>query len=725
MPAEFWTTVHKQADSIVECGGEFVKDTAYAGLISPINSVRQMCGQSPLAVLRPDENCHGAKALAKEAGAMAGNILDFMILRKGIGLAVGEQVCAAQTMCSVTNLPKYRASAIGLSTLTGMVQGYCLTEVHQGNTSAFSIDRLRQGVINAASMPASDGTTSFLHAVPFVPNAGKSVCSDLVVSALSGAAGGVGQKECTTRFTAGRWATFDEVKGAFMGGAFGGAAFHTAGLAATKLSGFAFSPRAPLSPALESPVAARTVLEAQGEMRQFTSRLDFDQRAGSSHEVEVNIYRAKGLENRQVVIPRAFDLSLNELRQLRLQAGNAGGGKATEVAWSTLRDHPRKYQLLPEDVPPLLAALPNPSYFKKVILQSERNPSDAFYSQQAGRQVYSAAKTVPGEDSLTVFPGRNGVDYGELFKHEWSHQLEVNAGALRDQYDLAAKLEANGHFDRDYARLNTSENWAVHMESVLGDDADKFKDFVARAPIRASILGKALKTSLDSCSVTERSPMHSQYVARANYIQKQEGQAAGALLDILRNGTDGERAEAATLLAGLERLPERSIVALAREKSECQTPAVQVLLAHGDHSKQVALKLLKDGTINHPSAVAQVIYSAGGENSPSLFRQALTRVGDSPVQRQALALETFRQIPSLRPSAIDALRLDLPEGFSPEHLPVGPALEDDSAARAFYNNFLQHSPCGQILSPWRSEWETVFSDLFDGTLSDDFSGAFH
>jgi hypothetical protein len=490
--------------------------------------------------------------------------------------------------------------------------------------------------------------------------------------------------------------------------------------------------RAMLQPAVETLLK----MESQRESGPFENRADFDRRGIQQVERTVNIYKVNTPWTHQVIIPKEFDQSLNELRILREAtqfsdskgpASEAAHGtpdrqnaltESADAAWAGLRQHPHKFQLLPEEVPALISTLPNPTYFNKVVIADGRNPTDLFHSEQAGKDFYSSAKTTPGQDTITIFPGRNGTRPEQEFKHEWSHQLEAKATELREAFEIAANLEQNGHFDRDYAKLNSSENWAVHMEALLDTNVQQFLDFVDKAPLRASILGRALKVSLDACPLEQRSPLHDQYLDRVEYIKQREPQVVSTIIETFRNGSSEVQAETAKFLAVICDDPLATLTHLAGENSKHQTAPIRALLELGPQGLESVRALFEQGQLTNPSAVAELIAASKSDSAQAVFKQAVNQ--RSIADRQQLALEVLRLAPEMRADALRSLEVDRSTNFQDENWLSPELLEDDSAARSFYNAYLEHSLCRDQLPKWEDDWAKFFSSLMDGSLDDNY-----
>ena len=211
-----------QSNTLLDCSTELLKDTVHSAIVDPLSSLLQLCGQSKLELLMPDEKATGAKAVARQMGEMAGNIFDFMVLRKA-AKSLPEQT----TSIAGKDIDEMVRRNVRLSVTTGLVQGYVFTPVEHGNGKFFSADRLEQGTIGASSMMAMDASIGLTQLMPAMKSIPENYLGRLGRSAIAGAVGGAGQSELTDRIKQGHWASAGELRSAAIGGAFGGAAFHT------------------------------------------------------------------------------------------------------------------------------------------------------------------------------------------------------------------------------------------------------------------------------------------------------------------------------------------------------------------------------------------------------------------------------------------------------------------------------------------------------------------
>jgi hypothetical protein len=128
----------------------------YGAVIAPVNSVLEICGKPELNLFRPDENATGLKACAREIGAVAGTVFDFIALRRCFGAVAGAALTEKASLSAVDNAGKnILAKNLGLTAATGFAQGYALTEVRHGNSGLLSGDRLTHGIVLAAVLPLS------------------------------------------------------------------------------------------------------------------------------------------------------------------------------------------------------------------------------------------------------------------------------------------------------------------------------------------------------------------------------------------------------------------------------------------------------------------------------------------------------------------------------------------------------------------------------------------
>jgi hypothetical protein len=212
-----------------------------------------------------------------------------------------------------------------------------------------------------------------------------------------------------------------------------------------------------------------------------------------------------------------------------------------------------KNRLTPADLPALLDAMPNSSYFKKIYVSDHRNPEDAWVNQTGFSTDFRAAMSMVNAELTTYMTERSNHLRRDIL-HEWSHQLryEYWDTAITDRFKNAVDLESDWK-PNAYAGRNNGEQWAVLGERMLGNSGEDFLEAANFAPLRTVVYMRALKLCLGSVSAEHKSVDHKYYVARQRYVdEKILPLAQRKLSRLLSHGSRDEKAWAADLLRYLQ-----------------------------------------------------------------------------------------------------------------------------------------------------------------------------
>ncbi len=145
---------------------------------------------------------------------------------------------------------------------------------------------------------------------------------------------------------------------------------------------------------------------------------------------------------------------------------------------------------------------------------------------------------------LRFFRAANNDELATTVAHETAHVLQLLKPETAHMFSIAAQFESSGYFLNEYAGTHIKENWAVHLgEGLLDQSLLRFFDTAHRAPLRSAVMGATLAERLASIPVSERSPLHSQYVARARYLQRRiVPRAISELMqDLVDNPVDADK----------------------------------------------------------------------------------------------------------------------------------------------------------------------------------------
>jgi hypothetical protein len=289
----------------------------------------------------------------------------------------------------------------------------------------------------------------------------------------------------------------------------------------------------------EFPIAGKEALESlkKGEL---------------TKERDVLIYKVKGRDLEFVMEPE-YARKLDELRQLRLSASRAGDSDpqvaaAARAAADTLKTHPLKNAVLPEQVLQILPDLPNSSLIKRIELHGTGGGTD----KEHGRTLADASWT----NTLRIFADTGKHNLRWVLQHENAHFLQFKFSSEYSAFSAAGQvdnLKESAFFGRHYATKNDSENYAVHFGEFFtnGNPAD-FALVTHAAPARAIAAAAMLRKAISEMPEGERNQIHKQLADRIDYVEKQIVPAYRQQLDAAFKSGDIKQVE--THLKFIERL---------------------------------------------------------------------------------------------------------------------------------------------------------------------------
>lgn len=262
-----------------------------------------------------------------------------------------------------------------------------------------------------------------------------------------------------------------------------------------------------------------------------------------------------------------------------------------------LLTNPNNRRALPEDFIQAVKELPDPGLLKELVLLDEPYYKDAYSPDKAGLTNTSSrsAANASRDGVITFFEQNNGRAKGatsggslnEFLMHEWSHLLKFKLKEHGVLFNETAELE-NDWYVREYAKrqykdspeLQHHENFAVHMgEELLAPDADRFFITAHNAPLRTTMMAKALLEALiprtkemvvhpaDFLERIDRIPQNVQnrdmHVARLKYVAEEIVPVAREkLVQTIGSGSLQERMRASLLLG---RIGHESDIARVQE----------------------------------------------------------------------------------------------------------------------------------------------------------------
>ena len=204
-------------------------------------------------------------------------------------------------------------------------------------------------------------------------------------------------------------------------------------------------------------------------------------------ERPVEVYK---FDNVEIAVPKEYN---EVLSQLRLWRGENPGKEMPA-------DHPLfqyRDRALPEDIAAGLRNLPKPDVFRRINVLDEESVASEFLRQKDPSHRSAAESTNEGETNFYK-PRLNKFLEEDIF-HEWAHIAKWKHPELSYMFDLAAKVEENGHNAHPYAKTNIDENFAVHTAEALGNpDIAQARTFAEQAPLRSAVILKFLKDAMDA-----------------------------------------------------------------------------------------------------------------------------------------------------------------------------------------------------------------------------------
>jgi hypothetical protein len=285
---------------------------------------------------------------------------------------------------------------------------------------------------------------------------------------------------------------------------------------------------------MHSPVEKTApVYEPSNPNARYANQMEAFQQGRKAVERPVVEYSITGHDTK-MIIPKEFDWSLQRLRAIRETASQPMTLQnffSVGSARLKLDAHQYRGRYLPEDLIAGLDMTPNSSLIKQFTVTGERHPYAHQVRGHGSNGVLGEAFTKQRE--LVFYKPPRGWRPEEITVHEWAHlQHDAHSRAFA-AFHGALKLEEYGWDSRSNAKLNVKENWGYNSEPLLGADRRAFETMVERAPIRSTVMGRALEESLATLPVERRDANYHRLLERAQYIrQHAEPKARDALRQI-------------------------------------------------------------------------------------------------------------------------------------------------------------------------------------------------
>ncbi|HEY9870604.1 MAG TPA: tetratricopeptide repeat protein, partial [Candidatus Obscuribacterales bacterium] len=228
----------------------------------------------------------------------------------------------------------------------------------------------------------------------------------------------------------------------------------------------------------------------------------------------VRVYEISG-HDCELMIPEEYAKKLEPVRRERIQIDEGGEPTPARQLGSEM-DPQHLLRALPEDIVPVVDGLPNSKLVGRINVLGHRYPYDV-----PGEVTLGTAR----DRKINLYRPRNDSEMRSTTNHEWAHLLHQQRPDLLERYraavDVEDGLDATSYNARKYARTNERENWAVHLgEEMLDPAAARMLEFGRHAPLRISVLGRALKVSITEGPQAETSLFRKQFEARANFIEE-------------------------------------------------------------------------------------------------------------------------------------------------------------------------------------------------------------
>jgi len=313
----------------------------------------------------------------------------------------------------------------------------------------------------------------------------------------------------------------------------------------------------------------------------------------------------------KIVVPEEYAKKLDEVRALRIanekpsvydrlsQAQRYLASKAMETgdtsalrefmtaeeikqyskvhrAGKALQAHPLAARALPEDIVPILDALPHGALLKEVKLLDDRHYGDVYKSALYNAPGFMAAATVGSDGRVELYQPNASTNLYNVLFHEWSHTSKWQAPAYSRLFDLATVVDARGdnvdheatalarqqdpahpsvrsfavYYPDRHSTRSQDENYAVSLgEEMLAPDPTRLFTYVEKAPVRGVLLADALRNHVRVAGDAGASSLSDILEDRAKTASNlAKPYALGTLAYHLEAGSPAEKAAAAHLM---------------------------------------------------------------------------------------------------------------------------------------------------------------------------------
>lgn len=435
------------------------------------------------------------------------------------------------------------------------------------------------------------------------------------------------------------------------------------------------------------------------------------------------VYQVDKLSTR-ISVPQEYAVQLNEVRALRLRAempesyrnlpesikskleaqaaqGDARGfaevlppAEVTKVvamfeARKALAVHPLRNRVLPEDVIPLLEALPQSQKITEVTLSDKPSFIDAFNRVEYDSPRFSSAARV-GQDGHVIFSQAElNSSFTTYFSHELSHLTKWGSPTFSKLFDKATSVdrvennvnhvksrkaresgrvgdveEPGIYHPSEHASRHLDEGWAVGMgEEIMAPDPDMLFVYASKAPVRTMVLSAALESGIKSGGKSVN-PVAEALLRRAQYLDEAVRPFANEVLaERALTGTPAQKGDAIELLSlfgGKEMVGKLREIALDRRSkvvippeggnqtvSHSELPAGFARPANDNSLPGIGGRKSQERTVQQAAFDAMVKLSGGSAGDKIQF--ALQEGLQHPELRDVAREHVFRQNDSRAP----------------------------------------------------------------------------
>jgi hypothetical protein len=268
----------------------------------------------------------------------------------------------------------------------------------------------------------------------------------------------------------------------------------------------------------------------------FLDYADYQKRATSAIPTNLVSYGISGHEQVQILMPADY--------YSKLMPG-----------LETDRSSELKTRVGPADIPPLVDAMPDSRYFKRIFILANDNPEDDWVSQTYKFKGFISSMSMT-DGELNMYKTRRSDHLRVDVLHEWSHGLRYKywEDNLMKCFNQAVNLERVEWNPSIYATRHEGEQWAVLGERMLGYSGESFLEACDKAPVRTALWMCALEKCLAHVPDSTKSIDHDQYVQRQRYVAEHVVPQAQRKLKTMKaeGATDFLRAQAGSILQYFE-----------------------------------------------------------------------------------------------------------------------------------------------------------------------------